>query len=509
VNKRAAEPSPAARARFKDAEAALAAADYLRAAESLRRALVLAPHFTAARQHYATVLLHHLGDPQAALVQISELLRADPNNTAYLTFRAAAASRMGDDAAALAGYRDVVSRARGDAGAWLRYGHALRTAGQPTEAVEAYRMSLSLRPSGESWWSLADLKTVRFSAADVSAMHRLAQHGGLSVREQAALCFALGKALEDAGDPAAAFLQYDLANTLKRSLHKYNPEEMTAFVDRAASLFTSDFFASRAGSGYDVPDPVFIVGLPRSGSTLVEQILASHSQIEGTMELPDMITIAREALSLGNNAPYPDALAGLSHDDCRALGERYITRTRIYRREGKPHFIDKLPDNFIHIGLIQLILPRAKIIDVRRHPLACGLSVFKQNFAQGQLFSYGQTDIGRYYADYVRLMTHIDAALPRRVHRVLYEDLVTNPERETRLLLAHVGVPFEEHCLRFHDNPRAVRTASSEQVRKPIFRDGLESWKAYEPHLAPLKAALGATLEAYPSPFREPGREDG
>jgi len=502
-------PSAPAQARFKEAQGALAAADFPRAAEALRRALTLAPGFTVARQHYATVLLHHLGDPAGALVQITELLKTDPTNTAYLTFQAAAAGRRGDNNTALAGYRDIVALSPRDAGAWMRYGHALKTAGYFTEAIEAYRKSLSLAPSGEAWWSLADLKTLRFTASDIGAMRRLAQHGALPVREQAALHFALGKALEDTGDPVAAFLQYDLGNTLKRSLHKYDADEMTSFVDRAVRLFTPDFVASRAGQGSEAADPIFVLGLPRSGSTLVEQILASHSQIEGTMELPDMIRIAREAVRLSRDPLYPDCLKALSADNLRMLGERYIESTRIYRHSGKTYFIDKLPDNFIHAGLIHLILPRAKIIDIRRHPLACGLSVFKQNFAQGQIFSYSLTDIGRYYVDYVRLMTHIDTILPGRVHRVFYEQLVADPESETRRLLAHVGVPFEDSCMRFHDNPRAVRTASSEQVRRPIFRDGLESWKPYEPQLDRLKTALGATLDTYPSPFREPRREDG
>lgn len=500
---------PAAQARFKEAQAALAAADYPGAAKALRRALELAPGFVPARQHYATMLLHNMGDPAGALVQIDLLLKDDPKNVAYLTFRAAAAGRIGDYASAMAGYAGVTAIVPKDPGAWLRYGHTLKTAGRSSEAIEAYRKSLSLAPSGEGWWSLADLKTVRFSEADIAAMRRLAQHGSLPISEQAALHFALGKALDDAGDAAGAFVHYDLGNTLKRSIHKYNPDEMTAFVDRAERLFTPAFFASRAGSGCELPDPIFIVGLPRSGSTLIEQILASHSQIEGTMELPDMIAVAREALTAAGDMLYPDALARLALEDLHRLGEQYLARTRIYRRRGAPFFIDKMPDNFIHTGLIHLILPNARIIDARRHPLACGMSAFRQNFALGQTFSYGLADIGRYYADYVRLMTHMDTVLPGRVHRIFYERLVANPEGETRRLLDYVGVPFEDACLRFYDNPRAVRTASAEQVRRPIFTDGLENWKRYERWLEPLKDALGGALPAYPSPFREAAGADG
>ncbi len=499
----------AAQARFKEAQTALAANDFLRAAECLRRALVLAPAFVAARQHYATVLLQNLGDAAGALAQIDLLLVDDPKNTAYLTFRAAACGRLGDNDGALAGYGDLTELAPRDAGAWLRYGHALKTAGRTADAIGAYRKSLSLRPSGEGWWSLADLKTQAFSAEDIGAMRRLAQHGSLPVGERAALHFALGKALEEAGDPAAAFLQYDLGNTLKRTLHRYSAADMTAFVDRAEALFTPEFFAARAGSGCEAPDPIFIVGLPRSGSTLIEQILASHSQIEGTMELPDMIAVAREALRLSGDPHYPDALAKLSKEDLRALGEQYIDRTKVYRRAGKPFFIDKMPDNFIHTGLIQLILPNARIIDARRHPLACGMSAFKQNFALGQVFSYGLADIGRYFSDYVRLMAHIDTVLPGRVYRVFYERLVADTEGETQRLLTHIGVPFEDACLRFYENDRAVRTASAEQVRRPIFTSGLESWKPYEPWLEPLKTELGTTLDAYPSPFREAASGNG
>ncbi len=422
------------------------------------------------------------------------MLRTDPDNTVCRTFRAAVAGRIGDYEGALSGYAQVVASAPGDAGAWLRYGHALKTAGRADEAVAAYRKSLSLRPGGEAWWSLADLKTTRFTSGDIAAMRRLAQHGGLPIHERAPLHFALGKALEGQGACAAAFLQYDLGNTLKRAMHKYDAADFTALVARARALFTVPFFAERGG-GCEATDPIFVVGLPRSGSTLVEQILASHSAIEGTAELPDLIAVARRAVAPGGDArSYPSALAQLDAEQRRGLGEHYIARTRIYRRQGRAFFIDKMPENFVHTGLIQLILPNARIVDVRRHPLACGLSAFKQNFAVGQVFSYALPDIGRYYADYVSLMAHFDAVLPGRVHRVVYEALVTDPEAEIRRLLAYCGLPFEDACLRFHENRRAVRTASSEQVRGPIFTDGLEGWRVFEPWLDPLKAALGPGL---------------
>jgi tetratricopeptide (TPR) repeat protein len=496
VNANPSDVSPAARILHQEAEAALRNGDAERAAALAARAVAQAPAFTAARQLYATLLLHNLGDPEGAVREIGLLLDSEPQNVAYLGFRAAALVRIGEFDEAFVDYETALTIAPESAPLQLRYGHALKTAGRTADAVSAYRESLRLQPSGEAWWSLADLKTVGFSREDVSTMRALAQKPEVRPADRAALHFALGRALEERSDHAAAFVQYDLGNTLRSAGQKYDAGAMTAFVDRAQKLFTPAFFAGRRGDA--APDPIFIVGLPRSGSTLVEQILSSHSQIEGTAELSDLPAIARQA-GAKDFRNYPQVLAGLDDPTLGALGGAYLARTRIYRREARPFFIDKMPNNFIHAGLIQLILPNARIIDVRRHPLACGWSVFKQHFAVGQTFAYSLSDIGRFYADYVRLMATIDAALPGRVHRVLYEALVADPEAETRKLLAHCGVPFEEQCLRFHENRRAVRTASSEQVRRPIFRDALDSWRPYEPWLEPLKRALGPVLDAYPA----------
>ncbi|MEI9993803.1 MAG: sulfotransferase [Rhizomicrobium sp.] len=491
-----ANPSPAALAQLRRVDDTIRAADFATARRLLEACLEHAPGLTAARQRYATLLLQHFGDPAGAAAQAAKLLAAEPKNAAYRAFRAAALGQLGDYDAAIADYEAALALAPEDARLWLQLGHALKTAGRADGAVAAYRMSLTFKPGGEAWWSLADLKTVRFSAADVAAMRGLVQ-SALPPAERAALHFALGKALEDDGDAASAFAQYDMGNALKRSTLRYDAGELTAYVARARTLFTPAFFAARAGLGSTAADPIFIVGLPRSGSTLVEQILASHSAIEGTMELADMIAVAREAMGPGPfdfNA-YPGALADLDGERLRTLGEAYLARTRVYRRAARPYFIDKMPNNFVHVGLIQLILPNAKIVDVRRHPLACGLSAYKQNFAAGQPFSYGLGDLGRYYADYVRLMAHLDAVLPGRIHRVIYEDLVADPEGEVRRLLAYCGVGFEPGCLRFHENRRAVRTASAEQVRRPISTAGLESWRPFEPWLGPLKSALGPVLE--------------
>jgi hypothetical protein len=312
--------------------------------------------------------------------------------------------------------------------------------------------------------------------------------------------FAAGKAFEDAKSYDVSFQHYAQGNTLRRAQLGYDADRTSARVRRCREILTTEFFEQRRGYGAQAPDPIFIVGLPRAGSTLLEQILASHSAVEGTMELPDLISIARQLTAAsGGGTRFPESLATLSAAECRALGEQYIGQTRIQRKTGAPFFIDKMPNNFAYAGFIQLVLPNAKIIDARRHPLGCCLSVFKQHFARGQGFAYDLGDLGRYYRDYVALMSHFDTVLPGRIHRVIYETMVDNTEAEVRRLLDYCGLPFEERCLRFYDNARAVRTASSEQVRQPIFRDAMEHWRHYEPWLGPLKSALGPVLESYPA----------
>ena len=314
--------------------------------------------------------------------------------------------------------------------------------------------------------------------------------------------FALGKALEDKGEYEASFRHYAKGNDLGQNRVQYDEEDTSWRIERARQVFTAPLFASREGQGCAAPDPIFIVGMPRAGSTLLEQILSSHSQVEGTMELPDMLAIAKRLAGKvrpGDESAYPEICASLAPDELRALGEEYIERTRVQRQTDRPFFIDKMPNNFAHTGLIRLILPNAKVIDARRHPLACCFSGFKQHFAHGQNFSYGLERIGRYYRDYVLLMKHFDGVAPGFVHRVIYEDMVEHTEREVRALLNFCGLEFEPACLSFYETERPVRTASSEQVRQPIFREGVEQWRRYEPWLGPLKNALGDVLEAYPS----------
>jgi hypothetical protein len=354
---------------------------------------------------------------------------------------------------------------------------------------------------GEAYWSLANLKTFRFTAQDVSAMRAALNAAELDPHERLHFHFALGKALEDDGKFEESFQHYAEGNRLRRLELRYSADEHHNRLARSRELFSTQFLAERSGHGCPAPDPIFIVGLPRSGSTLLEQILASHSQVEGTMELPDLMAIARR-LSAGaedtDGASYPRVLATLTEDQWLRLGEEYLERTRIYRKRGTPFFIDKMPNNFVHLGLMLVALPNAKIIDARRHPLACCLSGFKQHFAMGQQFTYSLEDVGRYYRDYVELMAHFDRAAPGRVHRVIYEQMVDDTEAQVRALLDYCGLPFEANCLRFYENSRAVRTASSQQVRQPIFRDGVDQWRNFEPWLLPLKEALGPVLSAYP-----------
>ncbi|MDP3854410.1 tetratricopeptide repeat-containing sulfotransferase family protein [Phenylobacterium sp.] len=479
------------------AEAGLRLGRYDDAEALLARALELAPSFAAARQNYATVLYRQNKAAQA-IVQVDLLLADDPRNPGHRNLKAAALGRIGEYDAAIECYGGVLADYPGQPKVWMSYGHSLKTVGRQAEAVEAYRRSLAIEPGlGEAYWSLANLKTVKFTDADVAAMESQLQRLDLSDDDRFHLHFALGKALEDAERYEESFGHYDQGAALRRAGLDYDAEETSRHVARSKVAFTGEFFAERAGRGSPAPDPIFIVGLPRSGSTLIEQILASHSAVEGTQELPDIIAMARRLG--GPDKAYPENLADLDAAQVRELGEEFLARTQVHRKLGRPFFIDKMPNNFAHAGLIALILPNARIIDARRHPLGCCFSGFKQHFARGQAFSYSLSDIGRYYADYVALMAHFDAILPGRIHRVIYEEMVADPEAQVRRLLDYCGLPFEDGCLRFYENDRAVRTASSEQVRRPIFADATDHWRNYEPWLGPLKAELGAVLEAYPA----------
>ena len=467
----------------------------------LARCLELAPSFDAARHNYATVL-NRQGKPAAALSQARELLVKEPHNPGYRTLMAAILANLGDYDEAREIYHQLLQEYPGQPSLWMSYGHTLKTTGHVTDSIEAYRQAITLHSTvGEAYWSLANLKTFRFADADLAAMRAALARQDLSDEDRLHFEFSLGKALEDAEHYEESFEHYTKGNALHRNSHPYSAAANSRFVQGAIELFTPRFFASRAGSGCPARDPIFILGLPRSGSTLLEQVLASHSLVEGTMELPDLPQIAREIARGDRSADEPgfhEALASLSAAQLRALGERYMESTRSMRKTGAPFFIDKMPNNWLYVGFIQLILPNATIVDARRHPLGCCLSCYKQHFARGQNFTYGLEDLGRYYRDYVKLMAHFDAVLPGRIHRVIYERMIDDTEAQVKKLLARCGLAFEDACLLFYENERAVRTASSEQVRQPIFREALDHWRHYEPWLGPLEDALGPVLPAYP-----------
>ncbi|NNM61497.1 MAG: tetratricopeptide repeat protein, partial [Steroidobacteraceae bacterium] len=405
------------------AEVAARLRRYQDAETLLARCLELNPSFAEARQQYALVL-HRQHKDAEALREVDAMLAKEPHHPGCRNLQAAILVRLGEVAQSLEIYDELLARHPGLAKIWMSYGHALKTGGREADSIAAYRRSIALRPElGEAYWSLANLKTFRFEAGEIALMRAQLGREDLAEEDRYHLDFALGKALEDNGDYAASFAHYAAGNRRRRAGLAYSADEMSDYVRRCRALLTAEFFAARSGHGCEAADPIFIVGLPRAGSTLIEQILASHSRIEGTMELPDIPALAKPFYGkrAGEGPGYPEALAALDADACRDLGERYLRQTRIQRRLGKPFFIDKLPNNFVHLGLIQLALPNAKIIDARRHPLGCCFSGFKQHFARGQAFSYDLADIGRYYHDYVELMAHFDAVLPGRIHRVIYE----------------------------------------------------------------------------------------
>jgi tetratricopeptide (TPR) repeat protein len=472
-------------------------------AESLfKRCVELAPDFVAARFRYATILMTQ-NKPQEAIDQVDEILKLEPNDPYYRNLKAAALIRMSDFERAAEEYENLLASFPNQPGAWLAYGHALKALGRSDRCIAAYRKAAALLPGlGDACWSLANLKTYRFTEAEVDTMREQLARPDMKGENRAYFNFALGKALEDEGTFEDSFRNFQSGNDIIHEINTYDADLTTDLVRRSKALFTPEFFAQRAGSGSESADPIFIVGLPRSGSTLVEQMLASHSAVEGTTELRAIPYLAGR---LGGKLKpsdiavnYPEVVGGLDAPNLKGLGEEYLWRARLHRRLGRPKFIDKMPNNFAHIGLIHLILPNARIIDVRRHPLASCLSNFKQHFGTGQEFAYSLSDLGRYYFDYVELMAHYDEVLPGKVHRIIYEELIANPERTIRAAFDYLDLPFEEASLRFHENDRLVRTASAEQVRRPIFTEAIDHWRNFEPWLGPLKSTLGFVLDRYP-----------
>ena len=473
------------------ADVGLRLGKYEAVAALLATAIGAAPAFLPARYRRA-VALFQLEQGEAALAEIEVLLTARPGVPAFVALRAAIRMQLGDAHGAVEDYAAVVASDPDDGQLRHSHGHALRAVGRQAEAVAAYRHAIALRPDfGEAYWSLANLKTWRFADTDREAMAALLASDETSPEDRSYLGFALGKALEDDCRYAEALDHYSAANALRRAAKPHDAAAASTFTDHNIEIFDAGFFSARTGWGDPAADPIFVVGMPRSGSTLVEQILASHSAVESASELPDLTAIARR---LAHGGSYPSTLGALRAEDFAALGREYLDRTRVRRRLERPHFVDKFPGNFLHAGLIHLMLPNARIIDVRRDPRACCVSLFKQAFAQGQAYSYDLADLGNAYRDYRRLMAHFERVLPGRIVRVDYETLVEKPELQIRRLLDACGLEFEPGCLRFFEAPTIVRTPSSEQVRRPIFRDGLDQWRNFAPWLGPLEAALGDAL---------------
>jgi tetratricopeptide (TPR) repeat protein len=459
----------------------------------LESVLVFAPDYHAARYDYATVLSQVHKHAQA-LAESQKLLRVDSDNRAYRAKYAYACVGVGKHDEALRVYRELASETPESAELLLSIAHALKTLGKQTEAIESYRAAAAARPSyGDAYWSLANLKTYRFTDNEIDIMRTQLASPATQLIDRYQLCFALGKALEDRGDYEESFRYYERGNGLKKSESRYQAAFTEGNTRLQRVVCTGEFFAARKGVGCDRPDPIFIVGLPRAGSTLLEQILASHSRVEGTMELADITRLVNQLQGRVRNDAnpcYPGVLSELSADQLRKLGEKYLKDTQTFRT-GKPLFIDKNPNNFRHIGLIHLILPNAKIIDARREPMACCFSNFKQLFASGQEFTYSLEDIARYYRSYLELMEHWGTVLPEKILRMQHEEVVADLEGNVRRILDFCGLEFEAGCIEFYKTDRSVRTASSEQVRRPIFKEGLEQWRHFEPWLRPLKDALG------------------
>ena len=458
----------------------------------LEDCLRMAPDFHLARNTYANALgqAHKF---EQALAEIEYLEKVDPKNFSHSILAASIEVMVGNYEAAIERYGFLCERFPRHAQLHNSFGHALKTVGRQQEAIAAYRRAISVNESmGETYWNLANLKTFRFEAAEVERMRALIGQDTIGDRDKVHLCFALGKALEERAEYAESFQYYAMGNDRKVAQEGYRADETTAETSALIDHCNPALFGAKSGFGDPSPDPIFIVGLPRSGSTLLEQILASHSMVDGTSELREMVAIARRLGAKRNRADaslYPAILSDLTTAQCLELGQEYLSRTRVQRGDA-PFFIDKMPNNFQHIGLIQMILPNAKIIDARRHPMATCFSGFKQLFAAGQTFTYGQENIARYFSDYARLMRHWDAVLPGRVLKVKYESVIENVEAEVRRILDYCGLPFEAACLAFHETQRAVRTASSEQVRRPIYTDAVEQWQHYASYLAPMQAEL-------------------
>ena len=466
---------------------------YSEAERLLQRALDLAPSYTGARHGYALALFRQHKEAYA-IPHVERLLAQHPNDLSYRILLASCLLLVRRPDRAIMLYESALREAPRHADLWQSYSQALRAAGRRQDSIAALRTCIEIAPdNGQAYWNMFSLSSSPPPETDIAAIRGRLAGVALSSEQRFQLHYALASALEKHGVYAESFQHYAEGAKLYRTMNHYQADDVTNRVRNNIKVFTPAFFAARSGWGYPDTSPIFILGLPRAGSTLIEQILASHSEVEGTQELPEIWHIANELEEAASNAgagSYPGCLARFAERDVAALGRDYIERAALHRKSGQPYFIDKMPGNWLEVGLILTILPNAKIIDARRNTMANGFAAFSMYFSHGMEFSYGLGDIGHYYNDYVTLMEHFDNVVPGRVHRVLHENLVDDTETEIRRLLDYCGLPFEPECLRFWENKRVVATASSEQVRRPIFRDGLDHWRHYEPWLEPLRQAL-------------------
>jgi len=480
------------------AELAMRAGEDRKAQDLLEQCLALSSDFDGARFNYAGIL-RRLNKLDEAIAQLDRLLQKDPKNLVCRNMKALLLATQGREEEAVECYRQLVKDFPDSAELWVHYGHALRIKGLGQECIAAYRKAIEILPSfGIAYSSLAHLKTYRFDEHEVERMQAALANPTVRSEQRIEIHFSLGKAYADLKIYEKSFENYSRANALRRVSIEYDPDAVSERFSEFKTFFSREFFEERAGSGCTDIGPIFVLGMHRSGSTLIEQILACHPAIEGAGELPEIpVLAARLESEAGPNygTSYPDMLKKLDRADFQAMGEQYLRDTRARRKLGRQFFVDKCPYNLWNVGLIHLILPNAKIIDARRHPLGCCFSNFTMNFASGIPYFFRQTELARYYSDYVGMMAHFDQVLPGKVHRVTYEKLVDDLETEVRRMLDFLGLPFEEGCLLFHQNDRPVSTLSSEQVRRPIYRQGVDEWRNYEQWLGPMKSVLAPLLE--------------
>jgi len=462
----------------------------------LEKAVEFQPEDGDLRMKYALILRKKQKFAKT-LEQVNILCDKYPDNLNYQGQKASEIMQNGDHEKAIVLLDDILRKNPNNFSTLTSKGHAQKTLGRTSEAIQSYKSAYKIMPDhGEAFFSLANLKTYSFTGSELDNMRKQVERVDLSLKDKAYFHFALAQGCETNGEYNEAFFHLERGNKIKNDQSQYSIEGMEKELQAQIDICDETFFNDLGSGGYDKKDPIFILGLPRAGSTLIEQILASHSMVDGTLELPNILSIAQSLRGediYGKLGNYPKSMKSLSLEQREAFGVQYIEDTRMHRNEA-PMFTDKMPNNFRHIGLIHLIMPNAKIIDARRYSLDCCFSMFKQLFAQGQEFTYGLAEAGSYYNSYVKLMDHWNSVLPDKVLTVNNEDVIEDLEGQVRRMLEFLELPYEEECISFHETDRLVRTASSEQVRKPINKEGMERWKPYSKHLKPLLDSLDKEL---------------